>query len=139
MAATTSRWGRRPRPEARRTSSARRPRLPEPVPPERGARAALLIRSTCSSAWVIREGVTCAHRWQQADRRPDGWLPFLTGRSPAADPRGGALPGRGWLCRGLTVRPWPPALFLPLGRRVLSVSYTHLRAHETRHDLVCRL
>src|SRR5450759_5255131 len=24
-------------------------------------------------------------------------------------------------------------------RRVLSVSYTHLRAHETRHDLVCRL
>src|SRR5659263_753595 len=24
-------------------------------------------------------------------------------------------------------------------RRILSVSYTHLRAHETRHDLVCRL
>src|SRR5659263_647688 len=24
-------------------------------------------------------------------------------------------------------------------RRVLPVSYTHLRAHETRHDLVCRL
>jgi len=23
--------------------------------------------------------------------------------------------------------------------RVISVSYTHLRAHETRHDLVCRL
>ena len=22
---------------------------------------------------------------------------------------------------------------------VVSVSYTHLRAHETRHDLVCRL
>src|SRR5450756_452511 len=29
-----------------------------------------------------------------------------------------------------------PALLLIAGRR--SVSYTHLRAHETRHDLVCR-
>ena len=29
---------------------------------------------------------------------------------------------------------------LELGvRRIVSVSYTHLRAHETRHDLVCRL
>src|SRR5428012_22402 len=28
----------------------------------------------------------------------------------------------------------------PLGaRRTAPVSYTHLRAHETRHDLVCRL
>src|SRR5665648_1191198 len=25
------------------------------------------------------------------------------------------------------------------GARVTAVSYTHLRAHETRHDLVCRL
>src|SRR5450756_1070877 len=25
------------------------------------------------------------------------------------------------------------------GNSVLPVSYTHLRAHETRHDLVCRL
>src|SRR5659263_211658 len=25
------------------------------------------------------------------------------------------------------------------GRIYVSVSYTHLRAHETRHDLVCRL
>src|SRR5450756_2912746 len=25
------------------------------------------------------------------------------------------------------------------GRRGAAVSYTHLRAHETRHDLVCRL
>src|SRR5450756_2158871 len=24
-------------------------------------------------------------------------------------------------------------------RRIIPVSYTHLRAHETRHDLVCRL
>src|SRR5450756_2950693 len=27
----------------------------------------------------------------------------------------------------------------PVRPRVLPVSYTHLRAHETRHDLVCRL
>src|SRR5450756_2867799 len=26
-----------------------------------------------------------------------------------------------------------------LGGGALAVSYTHLRAHETRHDLVCRL
>src|SRR5450756_1569184 len=28
---------------------------------------------------------------------------------------------------------------LPWTRLTLPVSYTHLRAHETRHDLVCRL
>src|SRR5450759_5668628 len=49
-----------------------------------------------------------------------------------------------------TQRPWVPedgalpALFLSHGAPPLlddpeSVSYTHLRAHETRHDLVCRL
>src|SRR5665648_1138339 len=26
-----------------------------------------------------------------------------------------------------------------IGMAVIAVSYTHLRAHETRHDLVCRL
>src|SRR5450756_248075 len=31
---------------------------------------------------------------------------------------------------------WPAA---GRWRRIWSVSYTHLRAHETRHDLVCRL
>src|SRR5450756_2974638 len=28
---------------------------------------------------------------------------------------------------------------MPESRRFWAVSYTHLRAHETRHDLVCRL
>ena len=28
---------------------------------------------------------------------------------------------------------------LPIPRPPAAVSYTHLRAHETRHDLVCRL
>src|SRR5665648_1235833 len=35
------------------------------------------------------------------------------------------------------VTPCIPTYSLPL--RVEAVSYTHLRAHETRHDLVCRL
>src|SRR5450756_773013 len=38
------------------------------------------------------------------------------------------IPSRGSHCR-FTVR----------RRGVSTVSYTHLRAHETRHDLVCRL
>src|SRR5665648_1194919 len=32
----------------------------------------------------------------------------------------------------------PPPVFGPSGS-LYPVSYTHLRAHETRHDLVCRL
>src|SRR5659263_352860 len=32
-----------------------------------------------------------------------------------------------------------PPTVTPMARRVGPVSYTHLRAHETRHDLVCRL
>src|SRR5665648_640953 len=30
-------------------------------------------------------------------------------------------------------------LTCPSGVKITAVSYTHLRAHETRHDLVCRL
>src|SRR5450756_2089933 len=33
----------------------------------------------------------------------------------------------------------PKSARLPLADRLRPVSYTHLRAHETRHDLVCRL
>ena len=29
--------------------------------------------------------------------------------------------------------------YIDRGTMYVSVSYTHLRAHETRHDLVCRL
>src|SRR5659263_697868 len=32
-----------------------------------------------------------------------------------------------------------PLMLGLLKNRVIAVSYTHLRAHETRHDLVCRL
>ena len=31
------------------------------------------------------------------------------------------------------------ALVIKAGSSISTVSYTHLRAHETRHDLVCRL
>src|SRR5450756_154981 len=34
-------------------------------------------------------------------------------------------------------RSWPATAAASV--RVVTVSYTHLRAHETRHDLVCRL
>src|SRR5450759_5813317 len=30
-------------------------------------------------------------------------------------------------------------LFFSIDKEKIAVSYTHLRAHETRHDLVCRL
>src|SRR5450756_2588817 len=40
---------------------------------------------------------------------------------------------------GLLVPLEEPAGGRPEPRCVVSVSYTHLRAHETRHDLVCRL
>src|SRR5665648_245216 len=39
---------------------------------------------------------------------------------------------------GLTTRPTSDRVRQALFN-VLAVSYTHLRAHETRHDLVCRL
>src|SRR5450756_834034 len=42
------------------------------------------------------------------------------------------LPRRGATDAASSVTPTGPTAFLP-------VSYTHLRAHETRHDLVCRL
>src|SRR5665648_486511 len=39
-------------------------------------------------------------------------------------------------CAMLANRPDLPG---PISVNVSAVSYTHLRAHETRHDLVCRL
>src|SRR5665648_1117015 len=44
-----------------------------------------------------------------------------------------------WLEQGRDIK--PSAQVLDALARVLhlAVSYTHLRAHETRHDLVCRL
>src|SRR5450756_1359954 len=52
--------------------------------------------------------------------------------SSASSPRG--------LTPGPTAREWPTSTCRHLTRRgIPPVSYTHLRAHETRHDLVCRL
>jgi len=43
----------------------------------------------------------------------------------------------------LTTKGLPRVMEIVDGRKVptspMTVSYTHLRAHETRHDLVCRL
>src|SRR5428012_7689 len=39
----------------------------------------------------------------------------------------------------LTPRPFAAVAAAIVGVGGLAVSYTHLRAHETRHDLVCRL
>src|SRR5450759_5561606 len=44
--------------------------------------------------------------------------------TPADGPSLGIPPAGTWMCRSTSSK---------------TVSYTHLRAHETRHDLVCRL
>src|SRR5665648_1112591 len=51
-----------------------------------------------------------------------------------------AVNGERWLRTAAVskrARHWVPAALRPALAR--AVSYTHLRAHETRHDLVCRL
>src|SRR5450756_775612 len=40
---------------------------------------------------------------------------------------------------GQDCAPWPADVLEGRRRHVGPVSYTHLRAHETRHELVCRL
>src|SRR5665648_1175578 len=53
--------------------------------------------------------------------------------------------GPGWVGSGAGAKPCAVcqgcgcAVCHGRGGRVVAVSYTHLRAHETRHDLVCRL
>src|SRR5450756_173496 len=61
------------------------------------------------------------------------------------------VPRSGWIrLRGTDINKFAPYQLIqqgiahvPEGRKVFAtltaVSYTHLRAHETRHDLVCRL
>src|SRR5450759_3052847 len=97
-----------------------------------------------SSALTIRDGVD-VHAVRSVSSSPDRG-PRL-GRSPAKQAYrwtafAGAEPAR---------PPWDIRRSEPGGRRnrivrvqarpswQSSVSYTHLRAHETRHDLVCRL
>src|SRR5450759_818473 len=64
-----------------------------------------------------------SNRYGPTRTRSEHLLSFATPPDSCSAP---ALPG------------WPaPRRFSPPGRA--PVSYTHLRAHETRHDLVCRL
>src|SRR5664280_2946989 len=70
----------------------------------------------CAARWRARLGV---HRTITAGRRDAARDPFFQ----HADATGGGVP---------PARAWPRADVHP-------VSYTHLRAHETVLDLVCRL
>src|SRR5659263_652285 len=98
-----------------------------------------LIRGSCErfAAWAIELAL---------DNDGDGVV------GPGASAAGAAWGGAGGLgpgvFRGRTVRSGTPApraggprdracRWRPCGHG--TVSYTHLRAHETRHDLVCRL
>src|SRR5450756_1991006 len=62
------------------------------------------------------------------------WFAFLDGDGKAlthsTGPKGNT---------GFPVQPEEIAHFKTMLQTVKTVSYTHLRAHETRHDLVCRL
>src|SRR5450759_462884 len=54
---------------------------------------------------------------------------------PCTDAVGGtAVVGSNSICRGSST-----TITLSGYQGTITVSYTHLRAHETRHDLVCRL
>src|SRR5659263_149220 len=55
-------------------------------------------------------------------------------RSPTSSAERGAVRSTCRRCRTAPPGSWRPWLSWPA-----TVSYTHLRAHETRHDLVCRL
>src|SRR5450756_2849965 len=83
------------------------------------------------------------HRWDQdhVGGRVTPGLPVRSmapGAAPArpreADPRLTSRPQDRWP-QGCPERPYRPGTAEPCS----PVSYTHLRAHETRHDLVCRL
>src|SRR5450759_243943 len=74
---------------------------------------------------------------------PDAvWLPAM---AQALDPGlASPMPRIGYRNSTLARSPCAIRLFLTISSfhevvRLRSVSYTHLRAHETRHDLVCRL
>src|SRR5450759_5844472 len=47
--------------------------------------------------------------------------------------------GYGFMNEYPVARHWRDSKILEIGEGTSAVSYTHLRAHETRHDLVCRL
>src|SRR5450756_3035450 len=86
--------------------------FPDPVAPEtaRLARAAISARSTGANAGAMVPHVTSSSR---VNARGLGTRKEISAHSPESG-------GRTACSR-------------------VPVSYTHLRAHETRHDLVCRL
>src|SRR5450756_2689879 len=74
------------------------------------------------------------------------FAPLLAGIASGGSVQVRAATGGGkWLWLQLTATPIPDSngrpehLLLMIEDVTTAVSYTHLRAHETRHDLVCRL
>src|SRR5450756_1965175 len=91
-----------------------------------------------------QEGACRLPGWRSRKRAELAWAP---GRGEAARVEDRPRNRRRRRCarllegdrRGLSRNTAPAVLGAQDGERVEPVSYTHLRAHETRHDLVCRL
>src|SRR5450756_722127 len=93
------------------------------------------MASSCATPAATRRAMAPGGlaRAQHADlRRPGGPGPGL----PCGDPVQAAVSRGAGAGRARADGRWLPAV-QPGGSG--AVSYTHLRAHETRHDLVCRL
>src|SRR5450756_2382192 len=85
------------------------------------ARGQLVYLPLMFAGWCgLRRGEVCGLRWEDIDLEA-GTLSVCRSMEQAG--------------RVLHVAPPKTAA----GLRTIPVSYTHLRAHETRHDLVCRL
>src|SRR5450756_2737046 len=87
-------------------------------------------RQDTDPKWVCSGSKTSAIRWPRRPSRPPGLR--LSRRS------GQSSPGKHRPVRRLSYI-YGPRTPRPATARPTPVSYTHLRAHETRHELVCRL
>src|SRR5665648_1239610 len=96
-------------------------------------------------SWTSLIGGNLGGRLDHTDHNPDWHLgrflfcanpivvPYFYSKLLSSIPR--AIPLRCCLSKSVS----PPFFCASLIIYLRSVSYTHLRAHETRHDLVCRL
>ena len=146
----------RPAPARRSTRPGRRPRRRRPARVAArgrrpagggrpGARPRPRRRGTATARRRPRRTRRPARRTRPAWRPPDPWR---RGPRRRASPRGARRPGatpapcrvpRAAPARTAGAVPGPPGARATRRPPRRSVSYTHLRAHETRHDLVCRL
>src|SRR5450756_801515 len=124
-------------------SSARRLASASMVSPRSGCRAISMRKSTRSStnSRDTRVVVMLAERRLlpssaiSPKNAPSPSRTFLPGRSTSTSPEAMKyMQSPAWPLRMIVVRAGRSMV-----RSIWAVSYTHLRAHETRHDLVCRL